>query len=147
MDEPLVLRVRLLDASARLPTQAHPDDSGFDLYAINSHAIEPGGVATIRTGIAVELPSGTEGQIRARSGLARDRQVTVLNSPGTIDEGYRGEIRVVLINHGDTSFRVAAGMRIAQLVIQRKLRVQITAVDTLTETSRGIEGFGSTGND
>lgn len=147
MDEPLVLRVKLLDASARLPTQAHPDDSGFDLYALDSHAIEPGGVATIRTGIAVELPSGTEGQIRSRSGLARDRQVTVLNSPGTIDEGYRGEIRVVLINHGDTSFGVVPGMRVAQLVVQRRLSVLISPVDTFAASSRGEHGFGSTGND
>ena len=105
MDDVLNLRVIRLDANARIPTRAYPNDSGFDLYASESLVIEPGRTATIGTGIAVELPWATDGQVRPRSGLARDHQVTVLNSPGTIDEGYRGEIRVILINHGDTSFR------------------------------------------
>ena len=145
MDDVLNLRVIRLDANARIPTRAYPNDSGFDLYASESLVIEPGRTATIGTGIAVELPWATDGQVRPRSGLARDHQVTVLNSPGTIDEGYRGEIRVILINHGDTSFRVTPGMRIAQLVVQRKLRVAIAQVDSSTETCRGTDGFGSTG--
>ena len=142
----LELRVMRLDADGILPTRAHPNDAGFDLYASESLEIAPGLSVTVGTGIALELPSGTEGQIRPRSGLARNHCVTVLNSPGTIDEGYRGEIKIVLINHGATPFRVEPGLRIAQLVVQRRLPVEVTEVETVTGTSRGAGGFGSTGD-
>ena len=142
----LELRVMRLDADGILPTRAHPNDAGFDLYASESVEIAPGLSVTVGTGIALELPSGTEGQIRPRSGLARNHCVTVLNSPGTIDEDYRGEIKIVLINHGATPFRVEPGLRIAQLVVQRRLPVEVTEVKTVTGTSRGARGFGSTGD-
>ena len=142
----LELRVMRLDADGILPTRAHPNDAGFDLYASESLEIAPGLSVTVGTGIALELPSGTEGQIRPRSGLARNHCVTVLNSPGTIDEDYRGEIKIVLINHGATPFRVEPGTRIAQLVVQRRLPVEVTEVKTVTGTSRGAGGFGSTGD-
>ena len=140
------LRVKRLVETAVLPRYAHPHDAGLDLYAAVDTAIEPGRAETIPTGIAVELPPGTEAQVRPRSGLARKHAVTVLNSPGTIDEGYRGEIGVILINHGPTVFRVECGMRVAQLVVQPRLEVEVVETENLSSTDRGAGGFGSTGS-
>ena len=140
------LRVKRLVETAVLPHYAHPHDAGLDLHAAADTAIEPGKAETIPTGIAVELPPGTEAQVRPRSGLARKHTVTVLNSPGTIDEGYRGEIGVVLINHGRTTFRVERGMRIAQLVVQPRVEVEVVETEILGATDRGAGGFGSTGS-
>jgi dUTP pyrophosphatase len=109
--------------------------------------IAPGGHALIPTGLAIALPAGTEGQVRPRSGLALRHAITVLNTPGTIDADYRGEIGVILINLGHESFVVSRGMRIAQLVIQPVVRARIQEVDHLDQTSRGGGGFGSTGID
>ena len=139
------LRVKRLVDTAVLPHYAHPHDAGLDLHAAVDLAIEPGRAETIPTGIAVELPPVTEAQVRPRSGLARKHAVTVLNSPGTIDEGYRGEIGVVLINHGRVAFRVERGMRIAQLVVQPRVEVEVVETETLSHTDRGADGFGSTG--
>lgn len=141
----MILKVRLLLDRATLPTFAHAGDAGLDLFAAESTRVEPGEAQLVRTGIAIELPSGTEAQIRPRSGLALKHCVTVLNSPGTIDEGYRGEVGVILINHGKQSFEVTPGMRIAQLVVKPVLNVRVEAVDELSETGRGQSGFGSTG--
>ena len=140
------LRVKRLAETAVLPSYAHPNDAGLDLHAAVDTVIEPGQAASISTAIAVELPPGTEAQVRPRSGLALRHAVTVLNAPGTIDEGYRGEVGVVLINHGYEAFRVERGMRIAQLVVQPRLAIDIIEVDVLTDTERGIGGFGSTGS-
>ena len=140
------LRVKRLAEAAVLPSYAHPNDAGLDLHAAVDTVIEPGQAASISTAIAVELPPGTEAQVRPRSGLALRHAVTVLNAPGTIDEGYRGEVGVVLINHGHEAFRVERGMRIAQLVVQPRLAIDIIEVDVLTDTERGIGGFGSTGS-
>ena len=140
------LRVKRLAETAVLPSYAHPNDAGLDLHAAVDTVIEPGQAASISTAIAVELPPGTEAQVRPRSGLALKHAVTVLNAPGTIDEGYRGEVGVVLINHGHEAFRVERGMRIAQLVVQPRLAIDIIEVDVLTDTERGIGGFGSTGS-
>jgi dUTP pyrophosphatase len=134
-----------LNAAAVLPRYAHPGDAGLDLCAAVDAVIEPGAWRTIATGIAIELPPGTEGQVRPRSGLAAKHGVTVLNAPGTIDEGYRGEVGVILINHGREPFRISPGDRIAQLVVQRRLAVEVVTIDDLTETTRGAGGFGSTG--
>jgi len=131
---------------ATLPQYAHPDDSGLDLRAAESVELEPGGSRAIRTGLAIELPAGTEAQIRPRSGLALEHQIAVLNAPGTIDAGYRGEIRVILINHGRAPFGVTAGMKIAQMVVAPVLHPSIEAVERLSETARGSRGFGSSGN-
>lgn len=138
------LRVKRLDPSSVLPRYAHRGDSGLDLYSSEDITIEPSAAELVHTGIAVELPAGTEGQVRPLSGLALQRSLTVLNSPGTIDEGYRGEICVVLINHGSKSFLVKTGTRIAQLVIQRRLEIEVIEVATLGNTPRGEGGFGST---
>ena len=140
------LRVRRLTPSAVLPTYARPGDAGLDLHASAATVIGPGETATISTGIAIELPSDTEAQVRPRSGLARRHAVTVLNTPGTIDEGYRGEVGVILINHGQTPFQVEVGMRVAQLVVQRRATIEVLEVDALSDTDRGSGGFGSTGS-
>lgn len=139
------LRIRRLDPRAAIPSYARPGDAGMDLASCETVEIAPGSTAMVRTGIAIALPPGTEGQVRPRSGLAAKHAVTVLNAPGTIDEGYRGEVRVLLINHGLEVFRIEPGMRIAQLVVAPVLRVETTVVETLDDTERGTGGFGSTG--
>lgn len=140
------LRVKRLVPGARLPERSHQDDVGLDLYALGPVEIVPGGIRAVRTGVALELPTGTEGQIRPRSGLALRYGVTVLNSPGTIDPGYRGEIQVILVNHGKEPFVVRQGVRIAQLVVQRRSSTRVVEVTTLSRGSRGTDGFGSTGD-
>jgi dUTP pyrophosphatase len=128
-----------------LPVAAHPGDAGLDLCASAAATIPPGAWTTVPTGIVLELPAGTEAQVRPRSGLAARHGVTVLNAPGTIDEGYRGEVGVILINHGPAPFEVTPGMRIAQLVVQRRLEIAVVEVHELSATARGAGGFGSTG--
>jgi dUTP pyrophosphatase len=138
------------DARARaqlLPTQQTADAAGFDLAAalVDDVVLAPGQRALIPTGIALALPPGTEGQIRPRSGLALKHGVTCLNAPGTIDADYRGEVGVLLINHGDAPFVVTRGLRIAQLVVAVVAPAQLVIVDALDDTARGAGGFGSTG--
>lgn len=130
-----------------LPSYSTPQAAALDLPAALTEAltIEPGATALIPTGIALGLPSGYEAQIRPRSGLAATYQVTVLNSPGTIDADYRGELQVVLINHGKSPFHIERGMRIAQLVIVPLPRVHWAEVTDLPSTSRSVGGFGHTG--
>ena len=139
------LKIKLIDDAAILPQYAHPGDAGMDLYSIQSRQIPAAESAMIRTGITIQLPQHTEAQVRPRSGLALKHQITVLNSPGTIDQGYRGEVKVILINHGKETFTVEPGMRIAQLVIQPVLTVQVVEVEGLSQSSRGEGGFGSSG--
>ncbi|WP_199336585.1 dUTP diphosphatase [Oscillatoria sp. FACHB-1407] len=141
----MTLKVKLLNENARLPHYAHPGDAGLDLFSTVDTLIEPGGSALIPTGLSIQLPPCTEAQVRPRSGLALKHQVTVLNTPGTIDEGYRGEVGVILINHGKAPFHVAIGMKIAQMVIKPVYPVTVQAVEELESTSRGEGGFGSTG--
>ncbi len=132
-----------------LPAHATPDAAGLDLRAAVPDdaplTLAPGAFALVPTGLQIALPDGTEGQVRPRSGLAFKHGVTVLNSPGTIDSGYRGEVGVVLVNHGPEPFVVTRGERIAQLVVARYQRVRMVAVDDLDATDRGVGGFGSTG--
>ncbi|MCH7711275.1 MAG: dUTP diphosphatase [Proteobacteria bacterium] len=132
-----------------LPAYATAQSSGLDLAAALSDdvVIGPGEHAIVPTGVAIALPDGFEAQVRPRSGLAAKHGVTVLNSPGTIDTDYRGEIRVVLANHGAASFTVSRGMRIAQLVIAPVSRIVWNEVDALADSPRGEGGFGSTGPD
>ena len=139
------LRVKRLNSSARLPARAHPADAGLDLHASVDLDIPPGETRLVGTGLALELPPGTEAQVRPRSGLALHHHVTILNTPGTIDEGYRGEVGVILINHGPRVFEVRRGMKVAQLVVQPTLAVEVVAVDAISDTPRGEGGFGSTG--
>jgi dUTP pyrophosphatase len=129
-----------------LPHYAHPGDAGLDLFASEACVLPPGASALVKTGIAIELPAGTEAQVRPRSGLALKHRVTVLNTPGTIDEGYRGEVGVILINHGAEPFRIEPGMKIAQMIVKPVITVAVEEVGELSGTHRGEGGFGSTGN-
>ena len=130
-----------------LPTYATEQSAGMDLTAALEEAIEigPGERALVPTGLSIALPAGYEAQIRPRSGLAVKHGVTVLNTPGTIDADYRGEIKVILINHGQDGFTIERGMRIAQMVIARHASVQWRVVKSLEDSERGDGGFGSTG--
>lgn len=137
--------IKPLENSVRLPERQTPEAAGVDLCAAEESTLQPGGRALVPCGFAMALPAGFEAQVRPRSGLAYKHGVTVLNSPGTIDSDYRGEVKVLLINHGDSPFTVEAGMRIAQLVIAQVMLVETETVDSLPETLRGDGGFGSTG--
>src|SRR6185437_6785937 len=130
-----------------LPTYHSQHAAGLDLVAAVSEPVElaSGARALVPTGFALELPDGYEAQVRPRSGLALKHGVTLLNTPGTIDADYRGELMVILINHGSEPFLVCRGDRIAQLVIAPVAEVEVVAVDALTDTGRGQGGFGSTG--
>lgn len=139
------LLVKRLRPDAVLPAYAHPDDSGMDLCAVESCVLAPGQRARIPTGLAFALPPCTELQLRPRSGLALRHGLSMVNTPATIDEGYRGEVCVILINLGQEPFTVEKGMRIAQAVVCPVLRPVIQETDTLSETARGAGGFGSTG--
>lgn len=139
------LFVKRLSPSATLPAYAHPGDAGLDLCAAVAVSLDPGESKLVATGISIELPPDTEAQIRPRSGLALKHGITVLNAPGTIDHGYRGEVGVILINHGRRRFDVVPGMKIAQMVIASCLTVTIEDTVELSGTARGHGGFGSTG--
>jgi dUTP pyrophosphatase len=140
-----VVRIMKLRDGALLPAKAHEDDAGYDLFACEDISIPAGESRLVPTGVALGLPPMAEAQIRPRSGLALHSQITVLNTPGTIDAGYRGEVGVILINHGRQGFEVKKGMKMAQLVIGRILPTQLLEVDDLDATQRGSGGFGSTG--
>jgi dUTP pyrophosphatase len=139
------LLVKRLSPKASLPAYSRPGDVGLDLCAAVSASLEPGESKLVGTGISIELPSNTEAQVRPRSGLALRHGITVLNTPGTIDRGYRGEIGVILINHGSTRFDVHPGMKIAQMVIAPCFTVTVEEAQDLSNTARGQDGFGSTG--
>lgn len=139
------LKIIKLCEEAITPEYAHSNDSGMDLFSVTNTILKSGEYKLIKTGISIELPSNTEAQIRPRSGLALKNGITVLNTPGTIDEGYRGEIGIILMNHSKEEFEVKAGMKIAQMVIMPVLKPQIKIVDNLSESKRGSNGFGSTG--
>ena len=142
-----VKRVRPAVQPLPLPRYATAGAAGMDLLADVVAPVElaPGARALVPTGIAIALPTGYEAQIRPRSGLALKNGITLLNAPGTIDADYRGEVGVILVNHGDQPFTVERGMRIAQMVVARYDRVAWQPVDSLDETARGAGGFGSTG--
>ncbi|MCL1919563.1 MAG: dUTP diphosphatase [Kiritimatiellaeota bacterium] len=141
----MIVKFKKTHPDAVVPSYAHPGDAGMDVCACAALTIPPGGRALVPAGLVMELPPGTEAQVRPRSGLALKHGVTVLNAPGTIDEGYRGEIGVILVNHGQEPFCVTAGMRVAQMVIAPVLRVDVETVADVSGTVRGTGGFGSTG--
>jgi dUTP pyrophosphatase len=138
---------RLLTKTARMPSRAHDDDAGFDLYADEGLILEPGRRARVRTGVAVALPPDSAGLVVPRSGIASRNGISVVNGPGLIDPGYRGEIAVILLNTDlDEAFEVSVGDRIAQLLIlQTAGHRLVEAAEDLEETTRGAGGFGSTG--
>lgn len=144
--EAVPVLIRRLDKGLPLPSYAHPGDAGLDLYSKDDVEIPAGGRAMVQTGIAIALPAGYVGLVHPRSGLAAKAGVTVLNAPGTIDAGYRGEVGVVLHNTNiDHSYTVRRADRIAQLLIQEFAPADLVEVDTLPGSSRGEGGFGSTG--
>jgi dUTP pyrophosphatase len=140
------LRVAKLVEGARLPTRAHEGDAGLDLYACEAAHIGPGERWSVGTGVAVEIPSGHAGLVLPRSGIARDHGIALVNSPGLIDAGYRGELRVLLLNTDPAeTFRVAEGDRIAQLVVAPVALPAPVEAPELAGSSRGDGGFGSSG--
>lgn len=134
-----------LRGGAHIPQKAHEDDAGFDLYASEDFLLKAHCFGCVPTAISIELPDGFEAQVRPRSGLAAKYGVTVLNAPGTVDAGYRGEIKVILINHGNEDFTITAGMRIAQMIISPVLQARFVEASSLAESDRGEGGFGSSG--
>jgi len=146
MTTPTELRFELLTSTAVAPKRAHATDAGFDLHADENVILKPGEYRLVRCGFAMALPEGYAGLVCPRSGLAGKNGVTVLNAPGVIDAGYRGETRVILINHGPHAFEVKPGDRIAQLVITPFIAPTfVEAKVTEDDTDRGVHGFGSTG--
>ena len=142
----MTLRFSRLAPEARAPTRAHEGDAGYDLYAAETHTLEPGARASIGTGVAVAIPDGCAGLVLPRSGLAAKHGISLVNAPGLIDSGYRGEVRVLLLNTDrDETFEVAPGDRIAQLVLVRFEAPPPEEVEALDETARGTGGFGSSG--
>lgn len=139
------VKIQKLFLDATIPTRGSPESAGLDLYSREAVTILPHGIVLISTGLAFELPVGYEGQIRPRSGLAFKAGVTVLNAPGTLDSDYRGELKVMLVNHSNSTCVINRGDRIAQLVIQRVEFPTLEVVAELNTTIRGEGGFGSTG--
>lgn len=151
MTRTITIGVQRLAHAEGLPLPAYQtaEAAGFDLVAAlpegEEMVLAPGARALVPTGLVLEIPSGHEGQVRPRSGLALKHGVTVLNAPGTIDADYRGEVKVILVNHGEAPFRIVRGERIAQFVAAPVTRAALVAVDAVGDTARGAGGFGSTG--
>jgi dUTP pyrophosphatase len=141
----MVLRFRRIHPDAVLPAYAHPSDAGMDVRSVDDLVITPGRRALVHTGLVMALPPMYEAQVRPRSGLALKNGITVLNTPGTIDSGYRGEVGVILANFGEEDFVVRKGDKIAQIVIAPVTQPVIEETETVDETDRGAGGFGSTG--
>lgn len=144
MERELKIKLKKVRDNAIVPTYAKPGDAGCDLYSLEEFILEPGDSCIVHTGIAVELPEGYEGQIRSRSGKAIKEGLVVINSPGTIDSGYRDEIKVGIINLGRNISYIGIGDRIAQLVICPVYRAVFEEVDTLSDSARGFGGLGHT---
>ena len=141
----MTLRFKRIHPDAVLPAYAHPSDAGMDVRSVADIVIPRGGRALVPTGLVAIIPPMHEIQVRPRSGLALKHGVTVLNTPGTIDSGYRGEIGVILANFGDKEFSVSKGDKVAQLVFAPVVQPEIEETDTIDDTDRGAGGFGSTG--
>ena len=141
----MTVKVLRTDPAAQLPVYAHPGDAGMDVRSIEDVTLSPGARALIHTGLVLMLPPNAEAQVRPRSGLALKHGITVLNTPGTIDAGYRGEVGVILINLGTEPFVVEKGMKIAQIVVSPVAQAEVVEVTSVDETDRGAGGFGSTG--
>lgn len=145
LDKSMKVQITKIKDNAVIPKYAHKGDAGVDLYACEEYMLKPGDRILVSTGIKIAVPEGYEAQVRPRSGLALKHGISICNTPGTIDSGYRGEVRVILINHGKDEFMVEEGMRIAQMIINKVEEVEFEEVDELDETTRGEGGFGHTG--
>lgn len=144
-EDVVTVRVKRISPDAKIPALAHPGDAAFDLHSVVDYELQPGERYAVPTGLVLEIPEGFEGQVRPRSGLALNNSVTVLNTPGTIDSGYRGEIKTIMINLGDEPFKIEKGMRISQLAIRPIPKVEFVEAEELADSARGDGGFGSTG--
>lgn len=141
----MILRFKKVHPEAVLPAYAHASDAGMDVRSVEDVVIPAGGRALVHTGLVMLLPPGYEAQVRPRSGLALKHGITVLNTPGTIDSGYRGEVGVILANFGGEGFAVAKGDKIAQIVVAPVTQAAIEEAYEIDKTDRGAGGFGSTG--
>ena len=139
------IKIQKIHPDAIIPKYAHEGDSGMDLYSIEERTLPSMARTLMPTGIRIALPKGYEAQVRPRSGLALKKGISIINTPGTIDSGYRGDVGVILINHSKETVTIDKGERIAQIVIQKVECAKITEVESLDETERGQNGFGSTG--
>ena len=140
------VKIKMLDGCSDLmPKKAHEDDAGFDIRARIDMDLEPGVPHLVPTGIFMEIPVGYEAQVRPRSGLAAKHAITIPNSPGTIDAGYRGEVKVIMLNAGKEVFKIVKGDRVAQMLINKLPEIEIIEVEELSDSLRGTGGFGSTG--
>lgn len=144
IDQLIVERVHEL---AKVPDKAHNEDAGFDLYSVEDYVLQPGEFKSIDTGIRIQLPKNTVADIRPKSGLAANFGITVLNTPGTVDEGYTGNIGVILINHSKVPYEIKAGKKIAQMVILDLCPVKVAEGEINTDTDRGEGKYGSSGLD
>ncbi|MGB7408927.1 MAG: dUTP diphosphatase [Pontixanthobacter sp.] len=147
MNDPIAIQVKILPhgKGLNLPTYATAGSAGMDVLSAEDVMLPPGARHTVATGLAVAIPDGYEIQVRPRSGLAFKHGISVPNTPGTIDSDYRGELKILLINHGDSEFAIARGDRVAQLVVAPVTQGRWVTVDELDATQRGVGGFGSTG--
>ncbi len=143
--EKVRVKIQKISASARMPEMAHEGDSGFDLFSSETISLKPGERKLVPTGIKISMPKGLEAQVRPKSGLAIKHGISVLNTPGTIDSGYRGEIKVILVNLGKEEYRVEQGKKIAQIVFARVECPELVESSELDKTKRSDGGFGSTG--
>jgi dUTP pyrophosphatase len=143
--EAVTVRVRLLTPDSKMPSLANEGDVAFDLYSTIDFDLRPGQRVAVPIGISLEIPRGYEGEVRPRSGLALQHGVTVLNAPGSIDSGYRGEIKSIMVNLGTETFRITKGMRISQLAIRPVPDIRLVKSETLASSERGEKGFGSSG--
>jgi len=141
----LKVRIQKVHEHATIPNYAHEGDSGMDLYSVEEHVLTPGERKLIPTGLKIALPIGYEAQVRPKSGLALKHGITIINTPGTVDAGYRGELGLIVINHGTFDYKIERKQKVAQLVIQKVERAKLEEVESLEDTQRGTGGFGSTG--
>lgn len=139
------VQITRIKENAVIPKYAHKGDAGVDLYSCEDYSLKPGERVLVSTGIKISVPNGYEAQIRPRSGLALKHGISVCNTPGTIDSGYRGEIGVILINHGNEVFKVEKGTRVCQMIFNKVEEADFEEVKELDETKRGAGGFGHTG--
>lgn len=145
MSENLKIKIRKIKENAILPHYAHEGDAGVDLYSTEDYVLKPSQRILVSTGLSMAIPKGYEAQVRPKSGLALKYGITTCNSPGTIDSGYRGEIRVIVINHGSEEFKIEKRTKIAQMVFNKVEGAEFEEVEELDNTKRGQGGFGSTG--
>ena len=141
----MTLRFKKIHPDATLPSYAHASDAGMDVRSVEDVTVPAKGRVLVHTGLVMLLPPMYEAQVRPRSGLALKHGITVLNTPGTIDSGYRGEVGVILVNFGDSDFQVKKGDKVAQIVVAPVVHAEIGAASEIDETDRGAGGFGSTG--